>query len=369
MFDFSKGQTFAEEESANLFQQFFLAFLQAQKNISEAVEVYIRVAKTDVCLRFAGKNLARQYARALRHIQTDIISNPDFTICVWDSETSGQSLPPFLDQFNQFINSHPNAGLRAIRGDVPLLTNNIIRTALVNETALTIANPGKKLCVHWVQDAREIPYHEAGAPLRVPFNFMFGNVSRQLLHGGAVGTGSGGVFLGGIGGSGKSTTALNCISSSLYYASDDYVVVDVENQLTAYSLYSTAKVKTMKDLERFPEFSSWVANEEGVKFNEEKPLMFLNEHVPQKLIFEIPLKAIVFPRFVAGEEIRYQPMSQQRVFREIVTSTVRQTPNDDQTAISMIGRFIKELPCYELIFGEAQQNLPDYITEIITLNS
>ena len=139
--------------------------------------------------------------------------------------------------------------------------------------------------------------------------------------------------------------------------------------MTAYSLYSTAKVKAMQDLERFPQFRSWIDNEDGVKFNEEKPLLFLNEHIPEKLIREIPLKAIVFPRFAAGQEIRYQPMSKQRAFREIATSTIRQTPNNDQPAIAMIGNFIKKLPCYELFFGEAQENLPEYITEIINLHS
>jgi hypothetical protein len=369
MFDFSKEISLAEKDIVNLFQQFFFAYQAAVKNFAEPADVYLRVARQTVHLQFAGKHLVQPMTRALLHLETEPSSKPDFSIYVWDSKSARQDLPPLLEQFNQFVNSDPNTGLRAVRGDVPLLTNQRIRTALMGKTSLTMANIQPKLCVHWTSDAAEIPYFELGAPLRVPFNFMFGNASRQLLHGGAVGTAEGGVFLGGVGGSGKSTTALNCLTSTLDYASDDYVLVDLRAEPTAYSLYNTAKLKTISDLERFPNLRSWLSNEERVNYRQEKPIIFLNEHVPQKLIGEIPLRAIVFPRFTAGVKIHYQSMSQQRAFREIVTSTIRQTPNDDQTAISMIGRFIKKLPCYELIFGENQNDLPKYIAEIIAQNS
>ena len=112
-----------------------------------------------------------------------------------------------------------------------------------------------------------------------------------------------------------------------------------------------------------------MANENGVRLDQEKPMIFLNEHLPQKLVREVPLKAIVFPRFTTGEKIYWRSMSQKQAFREIATSTVRQTPGDDQTAISMIGRFVRELPCYELIFGEDQKDLPQYILEIIARNN
>ena len=369
MFDSIKERGYAEEEIDQLFRHFFSSFSQTANNF-ETIAVYLRVARQTVCLKFTNKYLANLLTRALLHIQTDLTPNPDLTICVWDTKSTNQNLPPFLSQFNQFINANPNAGLRAIRGDVPFLTNKKIRTALMGNSSLTMANIPEKLCVHWVSGADEIPYHELGASLRVPLNFMFNGFSRQLLHGGAVGNEKGGVFLGGIGGSGKSTTALNCLlSSSIFYAGDDYVLVESDNSPTAYSLYNSAKVKSFNDLERFSKLRSLIANENGVKINQEKPMLFLNEHLPQKLIAELSLKAIVFPKFMTGEKIRIQPISQQRVFREITTSTVRQTPGNDQTTIAMIGKFIKKLPAFELVFGENQTDLTKYISDIIEENS
>ncbi len=368
-FDLLKEKHFAEQEVVGLFQQFFSSYLAAAESSAGAAEIYLRTARQTVRLRFAEKHLMGPLTRALLHLRIHPVSKPDLTICVWDTQSSKQNLPPVLEQLIDFINSNPNSGLRAIRGDIPLLTKTTIRTALTGRNSLTMADSLEKVCVHWISDAAEIPYHEVGAPLRVPFTFMFGSASCQLLHGGAVGRDEGGVFLGGVGGSGKSTTALNCLTSELFYASDDYVLVDVATQPTAFSLYNTAKVKTISDLDRFPHFRSWIANEDGVNVNQEKPMIFLNENIPEKLIGEIPLKAILFPRFAPGAKIRYRPMSRQCAFREIVTSTIRQTPNDNPPAIAMIGRFVKELPCYELAFGEDQADLPQYITEIISKNS
>src|SRR4051794_7273185 len=65
---------------------------------------------------------------------------------------------------------------------------------------------------------------------------------RQLLHAAAVGTEQGGVVITGRGGVGKSTAALLCLEAGLAYLGDDYVVVALEPQPMAYSLYCTAKL-------------------------------------------------------------------------------------------------------------------------------
>ena len=138
MFGLSKEKNFSEEEVALLFQQFVLSYLKAEENTGEINHVYFRIAHQTVCLKFAGKHLIQPFTRALGHLQTNVTSNPDFTICVWDSKSSNQGLPVFLEQFNQFANSNPDAELRAIRGDIPKLTNLRFRAALMGSTKLTM---------------------------------------------------------------------------------------------------------------------------------------------------------------------------------------------------------------------------------------
>ena len=130
-FSLSEETVFAEEEVVDLFQQFFSAYLKGAADIGETIDIYLSAAGQKVCLKFAGNHLARLFTRALLHLQIDKVQTPDFTICIWDAASTTQSLPTFLDKFSQLVNGDPKTGLRAIRGNVPLLTNRRIRTALM----------------------------------------------------------------------------------------------------------------------------------------------------------------------------------------------------------------------------------------------
>jgi hypothetical protein len=361
--EFLERKTIEAEEILNHFQDFFSAYESAVDALNSPVDINLEIARQNVCLQFAGKDLAAKLTRAVKHHQTAESIEPDMTILVWESGDSKQRLPHFFARFIEFVDSHPNSGLRKFRGDVPLLTNHRFRAAS-GDNSFTIADLEQKVCVHWVPAAARIPPHEIAAPLRIPFNFLLSSATRQLIHGGAVGTAEGGIFFGGFGGSGKSTTALNSLSApDFFYAGDDYVLVDVETRPTAYNLYGTAKVKTIEDLERFPRLKNY-ADAEIVDESPQKPRLFLNEHVAHKIIREMPLKAIVFPKFIAGERIQCHEMSRQSAFREIVTSTIRQTPGNEQETVSVIGRLIRELPCYKLTFGENQITIPDVLRGI-----
>jgi hypothetical protein len=290
---------------------------------------------------------------------------PDAAIYVFESERSEQQLPPFFIRLIDIINTHPHAGLRKFRGDIPLLTNRRFRAAVTGNFSFTMADTEAKICVHWVSGADAVPAYELAAPLRTPFNFTLNSTTRQLVHGGAVGTSVGGVFLGGVGGSGKSTTALNSLlSSELYYAGDDYVVVDLGRAPTAFNLYGTAKVKTVKDTGRFKYLKNHFETTSTAD-SVEKPILFLNEHMPDKIVPRIRLSAIVFPKFEAGARLELGALSRQVAFREIATSTVRQTAGNEQETVAMIGRLVRELPCYKLAFGEEQNGIPDALVQII----
>src|SRR6476620_10424413 len=199
MFDLSPHQEIADQDISDLFQQFFSAYEQAVTDIGGGTtDIHLRIARENVCLKFAGEHLASPLSRALLHSRSEPVTTPDITICVWDSAASGTRLPPELDRFKRYVTAYPNAGLRAIRGNVPMFTNDRFRTALMGETSLTMVDVTSKLCIHWILDPSEIPYYETGAPLRVPFSYLFSSENRQLLHGGAIGRTDGGVFLGGL---------------------------------------------------------------------------------------------------------------------------------------------------------------------------
>jgi hypothetical protein len=133
---------------------------------------------------------------------------------------------------------------------------------------------------------------------------------------------------------------------------------------TAFNLYGTAKVKSLDDTKRFGYLGNQFENTASGD-SVEKPILFINEHKLYKIVPQIPLSAIVFPKFEAGARLQYEEMSRQVAFREIATSTVRQTAGNEQETVAVIGRLVRELPCYKLTFGEEQDGVPDALLQII----
>lgn len=352
------------------FEIFYAAFQEALENIGESTDFYYRLAGQTIRLQFAGDALVPYLTRALAHLFTEPVTNPDFTFCLWESETTKRPLPQLLADFNRHVTHLPWLGIRGIRNEVFPYSDERIQTALYGEKdILIVSDRRRKICVYWTQDAAELPFYEIGAPLRMPLQWQYNTPTRQMIHSGAVGTAElGGVLLSGKGGSGKSTTALTCLDSDLFYASDDYVLVELDPEVTAYSVFQTAKVKTLKDLERFPQLKSWVMNAATIVEKDEKPMMFIGEHKPEKLIERLPIKVIVFPRFIAGADYQIEPISQLSAFKAIITSTITQTPFADKESLQMVTKLVRSVPSYLLVFGENQSRLPELVKQILTEN-
>ncbi|PYS98213.1 MAG: hypothetical protein DMF63_16285 [Acidobacteria bacterium] len=364
MHDFLEIKQLGDNQVLNHFQDFFSAYASAAAAVGTTTELNVEVARRKVDLHIAGNDLAAKLTRAIQHRRTDASSAKDAALYIFESEKPEHHLPPFFVRLIEIVKTHPNPGLRRFRGDIPVLTNHRFRAAMT-DFSFTMADIETSVCVHWVAGANSIPSYELAAPLRVPFNFILNSATRQLVHGGAVGNEKGGVFLGGVGGSGKSTTAINSLSSSeLRYAGDDYVLLDFDRVPVAFNLYGTAKVKSVEDTIRFPRFKDhFEIASADTSFG--KPVLFVTEHFPDKIAAQLPLNAIVFPKFEAGAKLQVAEMSRQVVFREIATSTVRQTAGNEHETVALIGRLVRELPCYKLTFGEEQSGIPDALIRII----
>ena len=363
-----KNDDFDEADRAVFFELFHSAFNDAVENAGDRFDFYFRAARQTICLSFAGKSLIVKLTRAFSHLEVEPVAEPELKICLWDTASTGRVLPVLLQNFITLATHLPWLNLRGKRCEISPYTDKNLRTALSAGDILTSLNLQKKVGVYWVADAKMIPYYDVGAPLRFLLNWWFASQTRQLMHGGAVGTENAGVFLAGKGGSGKSTAALNCLTSALLYAGDDYVIVENESSPVAHSLYNTVKVKTLRDFERFPNLQNWLTNRDGAQTNHEKPLMFVGEQQPEKILREVPLKAIVFPRFVAGARPRIEPLAQQKAYREISVSTITQTPGNDKMCAEMIAELVRKLPCYQLVFGEDQTQIPNFINQILAEN-
>lgn len=212
--------------------------------------------------------------------------------------------------------------------------------------------------IYWIQDASKLPYWESSAPLRVIFHRWFSQQNIQLTHAAAVGTTQGGILLVGKGGSGKSTTALTCLDSALFYAGDDYCLLANSDAATVHSIYSTGK-KRANDIERLPSLMPKISNRD--RLEHEKALYFVHQHFPEKVIKQFPLRAIVIPRVTGALHTTVQPASAAAALGALAPSTIFQLPHAGKLAFERMSEIVRQIPAYYLNLGTDTAQIPAQI--------
>ena len=371
----SRYTTTRLEETAG-FDMMMGGFQRACHATGGVLTQYLKIGEFVVCLKFAGKGLIPYLGPALEHLhfspdsvqqgtdgKVDIASEPDLTICLWDSTSTETAPTPLISWLLQSIERYPFKQLSP-RQEIKLLSNpRIPASYTIGSNVFSMLDTKKNIALYWVNDATKLPYHEQGAPMRTIFNWWLSSRDYQCVHAGAVGTAEGGVLLTGKGGSGKSTSALSCLDADLLYASDDYCIFKNEPQPYVYSLYNTAKLNGVVDLQRQPKFLPMIHNPE--KAGQEKLMLFLSRSMPEKLLPSFPLKAVLLP-FVSGKpKTKLSPISSGTALKALAPTSMLQLPGAAQKSFKNMAKLVRQLPCYRLELGTNIKAIPDTILELL----
>lgn len=295
---------------------------------------------------FAGPALVEPLTRAIAQLATDQRGEPDLTVHVWDSATTGVPLSPLLRALVDSLHGNPFT-LLTPRHEIALLTNERVgATYELGSQVLTIYDRVEREAIYWVNDPDALPYYEKGAPFRTVLNWWLAPHQIHLIHAAAVGRPDGAVLLTGKGGSGKSTTALASLATSLQYVSDDYCAFSTASGPEVLSIYNTGKLRDEDDLARQPHFEPWVVNSD--RAGDQKYLMYLAEHAPERLLLRAPLRAIVLPRVAAVDTPRLEPTSAVATLKALAPTSMFQLPGADGATFAHMAALVRQLPCYRL---------------------
>jgi hypothetical protein len=348
------SDTTVQTRPADFFELAQAAFRQAEQSTEGPIDHYYAIGGYGVRLRFAGSGLVAKLRPALEHLKTQPNPAPALTICVWDSASTGTTMPPPPWSPDDNV----------ARGEVRGFNDGHIQTAFnPGSGTLSMLDARLDLAIYWIRDASRFPYYESGAPLLTILHWWMGRHGRQLAHAGAVGTPTGGVLLAGKGGSGKSTTALACLFSELAYVGDDYCLLVTDPSPYAYSLYNSGKVDA-DHVGRFPDLVPLISNADSL--DTEKPLVFLDRHYPGKLASGVPIRAILLPEVTGLAETSLVPASPAAAFQALAPSTVFQLSGAGHEAFQAMARFIKGMPCYRLKLGTNLPQIPDVILDLLS---
>ena len=342
----------SENDQRVFFDTVYDRSLQAQAAAGRISHV-LAIAGTRVQLNFAGDRLEQQIMPALSHLCCDPADAFDVSFNVWDSESTGVSMPPPPCAQTHFTD----------RGDIWGYGGTRFRTAFHwIECSVSVFDREAKTGSWWVKGSGALPYWTKASPLRSLFHWWMEMNGKQLLHAAAVGTPQGAVLITGKGGVGKSTTALSAIRRGLRYAGDDYVIAGLKPEPAVYSLYSTAKLNP-DQMQRFPELARFLTNDRFL--GEQKAVLQLHPHFQDQIASAMPLRAVLTPRFGDSAETDFSHVSPIVLHRAASFTTMSQLPYAGRATSDFIHGMIEQVPGFELVLGRDLDGVVDAVGTLL----
>ena len=350
-------------EPSACFDLMLAGFERARKRTGPPTEHCYRFGAHTVRFLFAAEQLVEALTPALAHLRVANEDPVDLTVCLWDTRSTGEALSPFVAVLTERIASDPYRWLSARHEIVGISNDRVPATHDQWSGALSVYDRESMGAVYWVDDATALPYFERGAPLRTLLSWWLSDVGYQSVHAAGVGDADGGVLLAGKGGSGKSSIALRCLESGLGYLADDYCMFSVGLPFQAFSMYNTAKLNGVADLQRQPRFLPLVENPDAA--GTEKLLMFLAPHFPEQMILAFPIRAVLVPRVTEAHATTISAISPGVALAALGPTTLLQRPGSADNALRAMGELVRSVPCYELRLGTDAADAPDVIAGLL----
>lgn len=311
-----------------------------------------RVAGGRIELRLAGDALAPQLTRALAHLAPGGAGDA-LVVYAWETETTGTPMPPPPWGNDDYLE------YGKIRGFFDDRFQSVFQWG---SRSLVMLDLERSEAVYWVHAARQIPFFEMAAPLRLVLHGWLSARGIELVHAAAVGTENGCVLLVGKAGSGKSWATLASCAGGLKLLADDYCAVRPGSPPRVASVYSSAKTHS-DALERLPFLRGMVGN--PVRASEDKAVYFLHEHAPARLQLEADLRAILVPRRTGERTATLHPAPGAAALAALAPSTILQLPAAGARTLQRLTDVVRAVPSYSLNLGTDLETIPAAIAPLL----
>lgn len=342
----------SEEEQLHFFKQCYNCYLEAGK-VTKCHRFYYDIAGTIICLEFAGDSMIGILTPAIEHLEVEEAENPDCTIHIWDSETTGIEMVPPPCEKAHFTD----------RGDIWGFNSKRVKTAFHwSEFSVNVMDMKSNCGVYWVNKPNQLPYWVYSSPLRTMFNWWMEKDGGQLLHAAAVGTDEGAVLVTGKGGVGKSTTALACLNAGMNYLADDYLIVKNKPVPTVFTLYNTGKLNRGEKT-KFQNLRKFAGP--LIQDDQEKDVLFFYPGLKNQIVKSLPIKAILEPQVKHKSKTSFKNISYWQIQRAVSFTTMSQLPGVGQHTHDFINTLCSSVPSYRLEPGTNIEEVPKAISKFI----
>jgi hypothetical protein len=331
------------------FEWAYQSFKNREGDLSDSHDRYLSIADGRIIrVRFAGEHMVSPFIRALAHLLTDAVEDPDLTVCVWDSPPSENKVLLFPFDYD------PEKTGRHLCGNLHLAFEPW-------PARLSLYSTEKKLALFWIDSIENYPWYERCRPLRNIIHWFARRHGWYMVHAACIGTADSGIVLTGPKGAGKSTIALSSLQSDLSYLSDDLCLLGFENDRpVAYSIHNTGKLESC---DRLPALEEYVSNRG--RGDDEKAFFYLNECFPEKMLLKVPLSAIVVPTVARQPRSELVRITSKEAFHVLAGSSNTELKAAGADNFFGAYKLCKNLPCYRLNSGSDLNELNALLKELI----
>lgn len=213
------------------------------------------------------------------------------------------------------------------------------------------------------RDPYRIPAWDVATPFRDILHVFNRFGDGHVVHGALVGDERNAVLLAGVGGSGKSSTAMACLlHSDLFYLGDDLGLIRRHAQgFDCYSLYNSAKLLPHD----VPRFAGQLSAFDDSARGDGKPTFFTFPQLRQRLTAHRALKALVLVSVAGSEGTAFEAAGSGVAWRAVGPPTLTLLPCDQQ-GIQWLADLARALPAWRLKVGSRREEIPQAIKQILS---
>jgi hypothetical protein len=207
---------------------------------------------------------------------------------------------------------------------------------------------------------------ERGKPFHFLLSVWHSDLGMMVVHAGLVARDGQGVLFPGMGGAGKSTTALASVRHGFDYLAEDYVALEraADGRFVGHSIYSSTWLETEHHQERFDDLSHHAQGGSGP--GEDKDMLHLSDLYADRMADQATIRALALPRIVDTNQSRWRPARKGEALRTAAPSSMLcLIPRPDPRSLERIVSLIEQVPCFWLELGRDVETIGTSMSELL----
>lgn len=313
-----------------------------------------------VRVRIVGRRLADEFCRPFAHLDRKETHSavPYLTIDLCDEEEAGVTRPKESTSNDLETTWSIADGLRAIPPDGRFVCYEF-------RGSVTWLDRAAQHMIGWTASSQHLTLYERGKPLLPLLAVWYHDRGVQLIHGGLVSRNGHGVLFPGMGGAGKSTSAVACLNAGFDYLGDDYIGVQArkDGAFVGHSLYNSTWLERYH-MARFPLLPPHAIH--GSHAWEDKSLVLLSQVFPNRLARCAPIRALALPRVSNGSGTRFRPASKAEVLLALIPNSLfTPIPRPGPHGFQRLAQLVDAVPRYWLELGRDLTQIPRRVEELL----